>query len=275
VACGLQARIALTTEDWNTAKTAAKEAISSSGCSIQSATDIAGLNDRTKKDVMWGAEIIADQAGIYASFFMHMDKSMGGYGASAQKLINKNLYDKMGENDQRRAWWDTTDAKGYQQVKFLFSDQSTYLGDYIWMRVEEMYLIAAEAECRLGDETSAKADLMALMSKRDPDYSCEDLTGTALGTLTSDETGSLLEAIITQRRIELWGEAGRIYDIRRLKQGFRRTVEMGWPENALLTGRPSEDPESYMWVLTIPQSEFDGNVNMDGDKDQNPTGDTK
>jgi hypothetical protein len=30
-----------------------------------------------------------------------------------------------------------------------------------------------------------------------------------------------------------------------------------------------------MWVLTIPQSEFDGNVNMDGDKDQNPTGDTK
>jgi hypothetical protein len=275
VACGLQARIALTTEDWNTAKTAAKEAISTSGCSILSAEDIAGLNDVTKKDVMWGAEIIADQSGAYASFFMHMDKSMGGYGSSAQKLINKNLYDKMGENDQRRAWWDTTDSKGYQQVKFLFSDKTKYLGDYIWMRVEEMYLIAAEAECRLGDETSAKSDLMALMSKRDPDYSCEGLTGTALGTLTSDETGSLLEEIITQRRIELWGEAGRIYDIRRLKQGFRRTVEMGWPEKALLTSRPSEDPESYMWVLTIPQSEFDGNVNMDGDKDQNPTGDTK
>jgi hypothetical protein len=275
VACGLQARIALTTEDWSTAKTAAKEAISASGCSILSATDIAGLNDATKKDVMWGAEIIADQSGGYASLFMHMDKSMGGYGARAQKLINKNLYNKMGENDERRAWWDTTDATGYQQVKFLFSDKSTYLGDYIWMRVEEMYLIAAEAECRLGEEEAAKTHLKALMSMRDPDYSCEGLTGTALGTLTSDETGSLLEEIITQRRIELWGEAGRIYDIRRLKQGFRRTVEMGWPESALLTGRPSEDPESYMWVLTIPQSEFDGNVNMDGDKDQNPTGDTK
>lgn len=29
-------------------------------------------------------------------------------------------------------------------------------------------------------------------------------TGTALGKLTSDETGSLLEEIIIQRRIELW-----------------------------------------------------------------------
>lgn len=30
-----------------------------------------------------------------------------------------------------------------------------------------------------------------------------------------------------------------------------------------------------MWVLTIPQTEFDGNVNMDPTKDQNPVGDTK
>jgi hypothetical protein len=28
-----------------------------------------------------------------------------------------------------------------------------------------------------------------------------------------------------------------------------------------------------MWVLSIPQSEFDGNINMSGDKDQNPLGD--
>ena len=41
----------------------------------------------------------------------------------------------------------------------------------------------------------------------------------------------------------------------------------------LLKTRPTEDPESYMWVLTIPQSEFDGNVNMKADTDQNPMGD--
>jgi hypothetical protein len=135
-----------------------------------------------------------------------------------------------------------------------------------------MYLTAAEAAVRLGDETKAKKHLMDLMSKRDPDYSTNK-TGTALATLTSTETGSLLEEIITQRRIELWGEFGRIYDIRRLKQGFRRTTEMGWPTAALLGNRPTDNPESYMWVLTIPQTEFDGNENMNAETDQNPTGD--
>ena len=155
-----------------------------------------------------------------------------------------------------------------------FSDIQTWMGDYIWMRIEEMYLMAAEAACRLGEESNAISILNTFMSYRYPEYTCSK-TGTALGALTSDETGSLLEEIILQRRIELWGEFGRIYDIRRLKQGFRRTTDMGWPTDALLNNRPTDDPESYMWVLTIPQSEFDGNVNMDPTVDQNPVGDTK
>lgn len=276
VACAIKARIALVMEDWDTARSAAHEAISTSGCSILPVSSFTGLNDTSAGNVMWGAEIISDQTGMYASLFSHMDASAGKYGATALKQINKLLYNKMGANDTRRAWWNPEDPNnedgGYQQEKFKFADIQTWMGDYIWMRVEEMYLTAAEAECRLGDEAAAKEDLMALMSKRDADYTC-DKTGTALGELTTDETGSLLEEIITQRRIELWGEFGRIYDIRRLRQGFRRTTEMGWPVDALLSTRPTDDPEGYMWVMTIPQSEFDGNINMDADKDQNPVGD--
>ena len=272
VALGLRARIALTMEDWATAKNMAKAAIAASGCEIIPVKDFVGTNDADADNVMWAADIIADQSGMYASFFSHMSTGVS-YGSSARKLINKELYAKMGVNDTRLAWWDPTDSKGYQQKKFEFSDLQTWMGDYIWMRVEEMYLTAAEAECRMGDEAAAKADLMALMSKRDPSYSCEHLTGTAMGKLTNEWTGSLLEEITIQRRIELWGEAGRIYDIRRYKQGFRRTEAQGWPAAALLAGRPTENPENWMWVLTIPQAEFDGNVNMDGAKDQNPTAD--
>ena len=111
------------------------------------------------------------------------------------------------------------------------------------------------------------------MSFRDPAYDCSRKTGTQLGKLTNDWTGSLLEEILIQRRLELWGEFGRVYDIRRLKQGFRRTTAMGWPAEALLEGRPSDNPENYMWVMTIPQTEFDGNINMSAEKDQNPLGD--
>ena len=140
------------------------------------------------------------------------------------------------------------------------------------MRVEEMYFNAAEAACRLGDEATAKNYLMAVMSLRDSGYTC-DKTGTALGALTTDETGSLLEEILIQKRIELWGEFGRTFDIRRLKQGFRRTADQGWPSGLLMANRPTSNPENYMWVLTIPQAEFDGNTNMDISKDQNPAGD--
>ena len=280
VALGIKARIALVMEEWNTAKEAAHEAIKASGCVIIPVDQFKGVNSTKAKNVMWGAEIIADQSGMYASFFSHMDASAGKYGQSALKQINKELYAKMGSEDARKVWWNPADKAnengGYQQEKFKFSDIKTWMGDYVWMRVEEMYLIAAEAECRLGgaEEANAIKDLMALMAKRDKNYKCEK-SGTALGVLSSDETGSLLEEIITQRRIELWGETGRIYDLRRLKQGFRRTSAMGWPKDALLGNRPTNDPECYMWVLTIPQSEFDGNVNMDPESDQNPTGDYK
>lgn len=277
-ALGLKARMALVMEDWATAKESAKAAIEASGCQVLPVASFKGLNDVTAANVMWGAKIISDQSTMYASFFSHMDADGDGYAETSFKQISKWLYDQMSANDTRKTWWNPSDARnedgGYMQEKFKFASVQTWTGDYVWMRVEEMYLTAAEAECRLGEEAAAKEDLAAVMSQRVEGYICNK-TGVTLGKLTTDLTGSLLEEIIMQRRIELWGEVGRIYDIRRLKQGFVRTKEMGWPEAALLANRPTNNPESYMWVLTIPQTEFDGNANMNPETDQNPIGDTK
>ena len=284
VALGIQARIALSMEDWNTAKTASEAVINLNKYTIQPVSAAAFkkntsnfINNTGAGNVMWGASIIADQSGIYASLYAHMDHDADMYGGydAAPKRINVDTYNLMGAEDSRRCWWNPNDESNpYQQMKMKFSDINTYLGDYVWMRIEEMYLMAAEAECMLGNEDAARNYLNTLVKTRDANYNCT-ATGTAMGKLTSDRTGSLREAIIDQRRIELWGEFGRLYDIKRLKQGFTRTTAQGWPDdpNILLTNRPSDDPENYMWVLTIPQAEFDGNVNLDPSKDQNPTGD--
>ena len=274
VALGLKARIALVENKWQEASEAATAAIAESGCEIQDVEDFLGCNDVTAGNVMWGAYIKNDQSTMYASFFAHMDPDVA-YGKTSYKMINKKLYSKMNLTDSRLQWWDKTrnnddGSLGYQQVKFLFKNPQDWTGDCIWMRVEEMYLIAAEAQCRLGHEAEAKGYLSLLMDQRDPMYDCSTLTGTALGKTSNEETGSLLEAIIDQRRIELWGEVGRLNDLKRLHQGFRRTAEQGWPSSYLLANKPTDNPESYMWVFLIPQAEFDGNVNMDIEKDQNP-----
>jgi hypothetical protein len=282
VALGIQARIALTQENWDLAASSAEEVISLGEYTIQPVSPSAFkanttnfINSVSAGNVMWGATIITDQAGMYASLYSHMDVAADKYGGydGAPKRINSELYNLMGQEDSRRCWWNPADpASPYQQFKFNFSDISTWLGDYVWMRIEEMYLIAAEAECMKGNNSGAQVLLNTMVQTRDASYNCTKI-GTALGKLTSERTGSLREAIIDQRRIELWGEYGRIYDIRRLKQGFVRTAAQGFPAGALLSGRPTDDPESYMWVMTIPQDEFDGNENMDARTDQNPIGD--
>ena len=280
VALGLKSRICLVEEKWDAALDAAQKAINASGCRILPVSSFMGNNSVDAANVMWGAQIVSDQAGMYASLYAHMSVDVS-YGQRAPKQISSWLYNKMSPTDTRRAWWDPNDAayssaNGFIQKKFDFSNLQTWEGDYIWMRVEEMYLNAAEAACHKGDDATARQYLMALMSQRDPNYSTNK-TGNALATLTTTSTGSLLDEILIQRRLELWGEDGRIYTIRRLHQGFERTEANGWPSGLLIPthAEAAKDPNSYLWVLTIPQAEFDGNENMNVDKDQNPTGDYK
>ena len=277
VALGLRARIALVEEDWNMAYNSASNAISASGKSVLNVSDFKGMNDATAANVMWGAQIPADDVGMYASLWTHMMTGYA-YGQRAPKQISKWLYNKMSATDTRRAWWTENNtgvgSDALVQAKFSVKEGTEWEGDYIYMRVEEMYLTAAEAACRLGRTSAAKNNLNAVMSKRVSGYSCNK-TGTSLGAMTHDETGSLLEEIILQRRIELWGEDGRILTIRRLRQGFERTAEDGWPTQLLLPGRCLNDPESCPWVMTIPLAEFNNYYSrLILNADQNPIGDT-
>jgi len=267
VANGIKARIALYMGDYQTAHDAAAIAVAGASYDYDSSFK---YNDATHKSVLWGAEIISTQGTTNPQFLAHMDYRFGGYGDASRKCASAWLYDKMSATDKRaKDWWsleilkDGT-TKGYQQYKFLFKDpDSPQTGaDHIFMRAPEMQLIIAETACRLNNEAEAKAALNALMKTRDASYDCSNLTGTKLGELTTDETGSLLEEIILQRRIELWGEYGRIYDIKRLRQGFVRTTAMGHTSAALMTSLHLDDPESFDWVLTIPQAEFDANDYM-------------
>lgn len=264
---GLKARIALYMGEYPTAHDAAVEALKG-GASYTFDADFK-FNDAFDSSVMWGAEIISTQGTTNPQFLAHMDADAGSYGGDARKCCSEWLYSRIGANDARRGWWveelmPDGVTMGLQQEKFKVANPADLMvsaDDHIFMRAPEMMLIVAETACRLGNETEAHQYLNELMSTREPGYDCSSLTGTQLGTLTTDETGSLLEEIILQRRIELWGEYGRVYDIKRLRQGFVRTAEMGHPVDAIaaLNSLHTDDPETFDWVLTIPQTELDAN----------------
>ena len=292
IANAIKANVALVQNKWGDAAKHAQEALSKKNLSMTKGNDLyAGFNNRNLSSVLWGAEIIADQSTIYASFFSHMDpRAEGKYGSTSRKCIYNWLYDQISNQDLRKEWWngktwdgpaaekDKPWAKPYCQQKFYYSEASTDLGDYIFMRMEEMQLVLAEALCHDQKYTEAKAELEKLLKARYPaNYDWAANSPIKDATMSNDYTmGSigtaktLMDHIILQRRIELWGEAERIYDIQRLKMGFDRGSAAGGSNHSqFLPTINTKEVGSKEFILTIPQKEFDGNPNM-GPADQNP-----
>jgi len=281
VANGIKTRIALVQGNWAEAETAAKAALSKNGLSLAGRDDILnGFNSVDMRGVMWGAEVIEDQATIYASFLAHMDSEINMYAFSSRKCISNWLYDQIPATDSRKNWWkgllaedaQTGEDCSYVQLKFKWRSPGSYASDYIYMRAEEMVVSLAEALCRQGKYTEARAQLSNLGNVRDTRYAVRLASVSDDNTQSFTSTGrpsTLLDEILVQRRIELWCETGRIFDILRLKKGFYRNwTETNHPAAARLDPEKTNDPEWWDPILTIPQAEFDGNVNFSAD-DQN------
>lgn len=303
----IKARVALVKNEWATAAEFAEIAMQKPGCSLlgrSEATVVKGqfnsetrawttgstpFNSTSSSSVMWGAQIASDQSTVYASFFSMMDACTDVYyAAESPKCISNWLYAQIPDSDIRKGWWNGNIGIGvddwefganinYCQHKFQWQDQKAHTGDYIFMRLEEAYLIDAEAQCRLGNYDAAKTALSELMSRRDTNYKTRisSLTGNEQTFASTGTVQTLLDEILLQRRIELWGEAGRIYDIQRLKKGWTRywTVNGEETNHTEVLSKYSEYlafPADYIeCIMMIPQSEIDNNPNITSE-DQNP-----
>ena len=127
----------------------------------------------------------------------------------------------------------------------------------------------AEIQARTGDEGGAKNTLNTLLNAR---------TKAGATPLTCDNyqgmSGlSALQMVQLQSRIELWGEYGRLFDVRRLGQGIDRRTDDGFSEECIsMMNRRNVNitkADTYDWVLTIPKAELDANPNIN-EEDQNP-----
>ena len=229
IANGIKARVSLVKHDFATAELAAAEALKMPGLTLaNSVAEITPLNSIRQPGILWGEYISPEEHANYASFYSHMDADYSGhYAASAHKCISTGLYKLIPATDARRSsWWENgNSSRAYNQIKYrgVYSENPQY--DYIYMRAEEMILIMAEAQCALGRYSDARTTITRLVEKRDSEY------GTTLSAMTdskeynSDTNASpatLMDYILLQRRIELWGENPRIFDLQRLHLGYNR-----------------------------------------------------
>ncbi|SEN01367.1 RagB/SusD domain-containing protein [bacterium A37T11] len=228
-------------------------------------------------EYIWGVEVNAEQQTSYASFYSQMDIASGGYASfGKQKKITKALYDQIADGDVRKELF-TTIAAGtvadppLDQHKLRLRVAGNWASDYLFIRAAEAYLIEAEADYRTGDENSARSVLAELIQTRYPAYSISNLSGQAL-----------LNEILLQRRIELWGEGRSYLDIKRLKTGLHRPTgdgnHTGWdllnatnkannfPLPPAAINKEDQDPT---FLYKIPQDELDANAALKA-SDQNP-----
>ena len=181
---------------------------------------------------------------IYATTSSWLRSFSGdGYAAATQSTtcINSLLWDMIPESDVRKGWWIDEDLKSpliddltwpgcdgdlahaddggaaklpflpYTNVKFGCSTVGTTTNDEDMplIRVEEMYLLEAEAVGMSQGVAAGVEKLNSFMTTyRDPEYHCA----------LSDARAFQLE-VLTQERIEFWGEGNAFPNAKRLRPG--------------------------------------------------------
>lgn len=257
---GFQARVALTKGEYAKAAQYAEQAIASAknefGRKLMDSSNLlcgfANINDDTK-EVMWGAMTPDDKTVYFYSFMAYMSWNFNSSAVrSYVNCINKELYETMSESDIRLQWFDPTGTlKGpasnfksfpYQNRKFTARSSSNAVCHVAFMRLAEMYLIAAEGYARAGQEAQAKAIFTEFQVTRDPEY-----------TESANSGEALITEIMNSRRVELWGEGQRMFDLKRLGQKVVRDSQ----SDASLCG--FIEKESTDWVYEIPIHETDYN----------------
>lgn len=147
------------------------------------------------------------------------------------------------------SWVYTTGYDGYYHavgglsLKFRLAGGVTghtnqYVGFVVavpMMRVEEMYLIEAEA-AGMQNEANGIALLTAFAQQRDPSY----VYGTHTDAYGNTSTSTFQNEVWWERRVELWGEGFATFDIKRLNKGIIRSY------------KNTNHLELYRWNKTTP-----------------------
>lgn len=286
VAYAVYARAALIKGDYATSAQYAQKARKDYPLMSNSAY-FAGFNTPTSEWI-WSSYGSETETLYYYSFFAY-----NGFQANTSAVrnypisIGKQLYESIPETDVRREMWlapepgekysstngqitnkkspsylkifakypeipKTAKIAAWHQMKFQCLD-GVGVGHVNHFRASEMYLIEAECQYMMGNESAAQALLEELnvSSGRDPEYTC---------TKTGDE---LFAEIKKYRGIELWGEGFGWFDLKRWNDPINRK-HFSEGGNSYLTYAVEcvQEQTNNWWTSVLPEKETNYNTEV-------------
>lgn len=250
-----------------------------------------GFNSLSCKAWMWGANATTDddvvQTGIVNwTSWMSNEATFGYAAAEPMSMIGSALYDQMSDEDFRKLSFiapqgsvlagkeplivtnpeDGNYMRGsmpdYASLKFrpgAGNVEEYKVGaacDYPIMRIEEMYLIEAEAAAHQDGARGASLLNSFVQTYRYSSYNCR-------ATSSQD----VVDECFLQKRIELWGEGQIFFDYKRLNKPVDRTTSNNWDpsENFKTTTRPA-------WMnFCICVNEVQNNKGVEGRNNPDPS----
>ena len=246
---GLKARLYMWDGDYENAAKYARLAINNA--KVQPMSEEActnyktGFNDITKW--MWGATQTSEDTSVKTGIinwtsWLSNQTTFGysGYGEENMPFneIDKRMYERISDTDFRKLEFKAPEGSeladkviqipatksladkrmpAYASVKFRPNEGNTddpnigAASSYPIMRVEEMYFIEAEAVAHTNAAKGKELLETFMKTYRDPQYTC-----------SVSSTDDVVEEIVFQKRVELWGEGQTFFDIKRLNYSVTR-----------------------------------------------------
>lgn len=287
VTYGIRAKVALWDEDYAKAAEYARKAINTSGAKPMTETEWtdpkSGFTTATSS-WMWYVSYASDNMANLCNFTGWISPEADwGYASLTLPMIDASLYNKIADTDFRKhVFVDPLkydyynyqtcrdrefieEAPAYLALKFRCKDGNyeTYtVGgavDVPIMRVEEMYLIEAEAVAMNNDLAGGVALLNQFMQNyRQPDYN-----------FTTNVVRTLQLEVLDQMRIEFWGEGNAFPSAKRIKPGVMQYYEgSNAPADIFRINCEGIKPN---WNLCIPIFEINNNNGIVGKNNPDPT----
>lgn len=268
VALGIRARVHMSMGKYAEALKDAQAA--QAGATVKTLEEVGKPTFNKLNQFLW-AVAIAETDDVVTTGIINWPSHMGSFNYgynwySGGIRISKKMFDAIPDTDIRKGWFldENTESANlnenqqammkayhgpYVQVKFApYNDEletSTNACPVPLMRVEEMYLIEAEAMAMSGDVAGAKVKLENFVKTyRNPEYVLEATTAE-----------DIQEEVFNQTRLEFWGEGLTWFNRMRLNKGIDRRGA-GYPD---ATSVLKIDPKDPILLWRLPESEIQGN----------------